>query len=99
MIGDNMSTAHLRDVYFQRSNGEFMLLWENCPQEDVWLVIKEFLKKHNYKSYYTRTWENNGIKWYDVGSHTEFFLWAREEDIERFQNERTRSREVQKEEE
>ena len=99
MIGDNMSTAHLKNVYFERSNGEFVLIWESCPKEDVSLVIKGFLDKRNYKSYYTRTWEKNGVTWYDVGSHTEFFLWAREEDIEELKNERARSRKVQKEEE
>lgn len=91
MIGDNMSTAYLKDVYFERSNGEFVLLYESCQKTDVPLVIKAFLEKHNYKSYYTRTWEKNGITWYDVGSWSEFFLWAREEDVERLKNERTMS--------
>lgn len=82
--GDNMGTAHLRDVYFQRSNGEFILLVDSIEEEYVWLVIKDFLNKHNYKSYYTRSWEKDGIKWYDVGSHTEFFAWTKEEDLERY---------------
>lgn len=80
MIGDNMSTAHLKNVYFQRSNGEFIILADSIEQEDVSLVIHEFLNRHNYKSYYTRSWTKNGVTWYDVGSHTEFFIWASEED-------------------
>lgn len=99
MIGDNMSMAHLKNVYFQRSNGEFMLIWENCSQEDVMLIINDFLRRHNYTSYYTRTWEKSGVKWYDVGSWTEFFVWAREEDIERLKNERTGNCQASQEEE
>lgn len=80
MIGDNMSTANLKNVYFKRSNGEFILLCEGCDEEDAWLVMKYFMDKHNYKSYYTRSWTKDGVKWYDVGSHTEFFCLAKEED-------------------
>ena len=38
-------------------------------------IIHDFLKEHNYKSYYTRRWydEDEGCVWFDVGSHTEFF--------------------------
>lgn len=87
MIGDNMSTEHLRNMYFQRSTGELVLLADSIEEADVGLVIKDFLQKHNYKSYYTRSWERNGIKWYDVGSHSEFFLWAKEEAVERLTKE------------
>lgn len=82
MIGDNMSTANLKNIYFQRSNGEFVLLEESVTQEDARLVMKHFLDERNYKSYYTRSWEHNGARWYDVGSWSEFFVWANEEDIE-----------------
>ena len=81
MMGDNMSTSRFKNVYFQRSNGDFVLLWESCTKEDVSLVIKAFLDEHNYKSYYTRSWCKDGMVWYDVGSHTEFFVWANEEDV------------------
>lgn len=82
-----MTAAHIKNVYFQRSTGELVLLADGIEEKDVGLVIRDFLQKHNYKSYYTRIWERNGIKWYDVGSHTEFFMWAKEEDIERYKNE------------
>ena len=36
--------------------------------------IKKFLDDHNFQSYYTRIWYENGYTWYDVGSHTEFFF-------------------------
>lgn len=91
MIGDNMSTAHLKNIYFQRSNGEFVLLEESVTQEDAHLVMKHFMDSHNYKSYYTRSWEKNGLKWYDVGSWSEFFVWANEEDVERYKDGQSRS--------
>lgn len=64
------------NVYFIRSNGEYKLLQENVVQDEVFFIINRFLKEHNYKSYYTRQWATDeGIK-YDVGSHSEFFLWG-----------------------
>ena len=37
----------------------------------------KFLDDHNYKSYYTRMWnDEHGNTWYDVGSYTEFFVWG-----------------------
>jgi hypothetical protein len=83
-----MSTAQLRNVYFRRSNGEFILIANSVSEHDAHLVIQHFLDDHNYKSYYTRSWEVDRVKWYDVGSWTEFFVWAYEEDIERYKNER-----------
>ena len=35
-----------------------------------------FLDDHNYVSYYTRVWTVDGVTWFDVGSHTEFFTWG-----------------------
>lgn len=62
------------DFYFERSNGERILLAENVNREAAFAVMKQFLDDHNYKSYYTRTWEENNELWMDVGSHTEFFI-------------------------
>ena len=84
MLGDNMGTSHLRNLYFECSNGDILQLADSIEEKDVSLVIRDFLKKHNYKSYYTRSWEKNGVKKYDVGSHTQFFLWASEEDLMRY---------------
>lgn len=36
-------------------------------------TINKFLEEHNYTSYYTREWVENGRTKIDVGSHTEFF--------------------------
>lgn len=41
---------------------------------EVYSAIYEFLRAHNYISYYTRTYKNPiGETVYDVGSYTEFF--------------------------
>lgn len=84
MPGDNNGTPDLRNLYFECSNGDILQLADSIEEKDVSLVIRDFLKKHNYKSYYTRSWEKNGVKKYDVGSHTQFFLWASEEDVMRY---------------
>lgn len=43
-------------------------------EKEAFKIIYDFLKEHNYESYYARTREidENHI-WVDVGSHTEFF--------------------------
>lgn len=62
------------NVYFRDSHGKKRLLEYVYTNEQVWKVIKKFLDDHNFTSYYTRTWFADGYTWYDVGSHTEFFL-------------------------
>lgn len=37
------------------------------------LLIRAFCAERNFKIYYTRVWNRNGITIFDVGSHTEFF--------------------------
>ena len=44
--------------------------------DQVHEIIKKFLDDHNYVSYYTRRWTVDGVTWFDVGSHTEFFTWG-----------------------
>ena len=61
-------------LYFKRSSGERVKLEDNLTMETAMKPIKEFLKDHNYKSYYTRAWQKYDEIWYDVGSHSEFFI-------------------------
>lgn len=66
-----------KNLYFQRSNGEYILLLENCLEAEASKKINQFLDEHNFKSYYTRTWNTeDGNKHYDVGSWSEFFIWG-----------------------
>ena len=72
----------IKSLYFQRSNGEYVLLFERCTEDEVFMTINTFLCKHNYSSSYIRWWEEKEQTWYDVGSYNEFFVWAYIEDIE-----------------
>ena len=66
----------IRNLYFIDSRGRYRLLHENVKEKEVHILIQLFLDEHNFKSYYTRTWDTDKGKMYDVGSHTEFFLWG-----------------------
>jgi len=68
-----------RNLYFQRSNGEHRMLKEKLTEQEAVAEMKKFLDMHNFTSYYTRTWEEDGVKFFDVGSHTEFFKWTNKE--------------------
>lgn len=63
------------NLYFRDSFGRKRLLASNVNnKESVWKHIQAFLDEHDFKSYYTRMWYADGYTWYDVGSHTEFFM-------------------------
>ena len=60
-------------LYFENSRGVWRPIADCANKIEVGIAIKRFLDEHNYKSYYTRTWDSDGWRHYDVGSHTEFF--------------------------
>lgn len=60
-------------LYFRGSNGKERVIAEPSNVDEVSKEIKKFINDHNFKSYYTRVWEENGRLKFDVGSHTEFF--------------------------
>ena len=60
-------------VYFENSQGKKREIGQVDNEEKAFWVIKDFLSVHNFISYYTRYWEENGYLKVDVGSHTEFF--------------------------
>ena len=61
-------------LIFQNSKKEERILAESDSLKECLDKIKEFLKEKNFKSYYQRTWEENGRLKIDVGSWTEFFF-------------------------
>lgn len=67
--------AELRNLYFERSNGEQVLLLKSCSEEEAFKKMQEFCNEHNFKIYYVRSWSSGNEKHFDVGSHTEFFIW------------------------
>lgn len=74
-----MSKQETNNLYFIASNGEYRLLCENVTWDGAYKAILGFLQAHNFKHYYTRTWSNEWGVMFDVGSHTEFFLWGKKE--------------------
>lgn len=65
------------NVYFRNSKGERRLLKKNVrTKESAIKIMQDFMDDHNFKSYYTRIWydKDDGYTWFDVGSHSEFFL-------------------------
>ena len=64
-------------LYFKNSAGVRREIGRGAAEKDIFKIIHQFLEEHNFKSYYTRTWinpDNHNEKYYDVGSHTEFFI-------------------------
>lgn len=62
-------------LYFENSRGQWRPICQCANKIDVGIAIQRFLDEHHFKSYYTRTWDSDGFRHYDVGSHTEFFHW------------------------
>lgn len=62
------------NVFFKRHNNSTVKIGQCCNYDDAWEVIAQFLREKRYSYYYIRTWMHDDEKWYDVGSHTEFFV-------------------------
>lgn len=62
-------------LYFQRSNGDLVLVSEKADKDNVHKLIDEDLKKRNpkFKVYYIRSVKLTAGTQYDVGSWTEFY--------------------------
>ena len=62
-------------LYFENSYDERHLIGEPKDSDESWAMIIKFCHEHNFKVPYVRTWINSiGEKYYDVSSHTEFFV-------------------------
>lgn len=61
-------------VIFRNSRGQERQIGTAQDQQAADKIIKEFLDEHNFVSYYTRGWIEDGRLWLDVGSWTEFFI-------------------------
>lgn len=70
-------TIQQKILFFEDSKGERREI--GCPmtEGEALGMINDFCKERNFTICYTRSWVTpNGEKWYDVGSHTEFFVLA-----------------------
>lgn len=71
------------DLYFRPSIGDDKKIATCKDGSDIIYAINVFIDECNvkneekglkkFKSYYIRTWQEEDITWYDVGSHSEFF--------------------------
>lgn len=62
-------------LYFENSYSQRRVIAEPQTEEEAWKEIHKFCEDRNFKIYYVREWrDTDGLKWYDVGSHTEFFI-------------------------
>ena len=70
-----------RNMWFLPSEGEPRIIAVNTTRDNAVQAMHEFLNYCNFKSYYTRVWTTPaGNVWFDVGSHTEFFVWGEPEE-------------------
>lgn len=60
-------------LYFEDSYGRKRLLGKYKTEKGAVKRINRFCEEHNFKIYYMRITETAEYKWYDVGSHSEFF--------------------------
>lgn len=62
-------------LYFQNSYGERRIIAEPKTEEAAMETIHAFCEERGFKIYYVRSWmTSDGLKKFDVGSHTEFFF-------------------------
>lgn len=62
-------------LYFENKYGSRRLIGEPKNSDESWKIINDFCDNHNFKINYVRSWvEPEGEKYYDVGSHSEFFI-------------------------
>lgn len=62
-------------LYFEDSYDNRRFIGEPKTAEESWKMIQNFCSERNFKIPYVRTWvTQDGEKYYDVSSHTEFFV-------------------------
>ena len=71
-------------LYFEDGAGDWREIADCANKIDVGIAIRAFIDKCNehrpenkkFTIPYIRTWDSDGYRHYDVGSHIEFFHWA-----------------------
>lgn len=72
----------MKKLYFKDNNGNMRMLDYPADTEQQAIAgIYDFCRQHKFEPFYVRTWKKNEKWWYDVGSYTEFFVWADENDM------------------
>lgn len=69
------------ELYFKNSQDIRRSIASNVKdKQEALKIINKFCKERNFEIYYIRTWTQNDEEYYDVGSHTEFFILHKERD-------------------
>lgn len=61
-------------LYFKDSRGNKRVIAEPKTEDEAIDIIQKFCDERPFKIYYMRWWDKDGVRTYDVGSHSEFFL-------------------------
>lgn len=62
-------------LYFENADSKRRVIAEPHTEEEAWKEIHKFCEDRNFTIHYIREWrDTNGLKVYDVGAWTEFFL-------------------------
>lgn len=62
-------------LYFENSRGVRRVIAEPQTEEEAWEEISKFCAEINFAIPYVRSWRDpDGLKWYDVSSHVEYFI-------------------------
>jgi len=65
----------MKSLYFASNTGVLIDIKIDIIEEDVFEYIQEFCRERNFTIRYVRSWiDDNHVNWFDVGSHTEFFM-------------------------
>lgn len=66
-------------LYFENSRDERRLIGEPKTDKECWSIIHDFCSERNFTIPYVRTWTTpEGEKYFDVSSHSEFFVQTEE---------------------
>ena len=68
-------------LFFDDRFGNTRIVMQNINKKDVFKAICDYIFSLNpkYKIYYIRSWNRDGETVYDVGSHSEFFRYNKEQ--------------------
>jgi len=71
-------------LWFENRYGDRRVIADCANLDETYRAIDKFINDANskkpsgskpFKSFYIRRWEEEGYTKFDVGSHSEFFLW------------------------
>ena len=61
-------------LYFENSWGVRRLIGEPETRLGANKMVHDFCKARDFEVYYVRNWVEDGELFYDIGSHSEFFV-------------------------